>query len=227
MELIVAYITIFVAILLGAISPGPSFIFISQRALSKSRMDGIAASFGMGIGSAVFATISVLGLHTILTAIPILYMVFKFFGGTYLLLLAFKIFRNSKNQFVVGEAVDESNSSLKNSLLLGFITQVSNPKTAIVIGSILASLLPMKATLLEKSVVIPMVFIIDTGWYTMVSVFLTLQKVNFVYLNAKTEIDRISAFIIGVLGIKLLLNQWYLYIFPSWSIQKNHLYTLL
>ena len=207
MDLVVAYLTIFVTILLGAISPGPSFVFISQRALSKSRMDGIFASIGMGIGSVIFATLTVLGLHTIFSSVPILYMILKFMGGVYLLFLAFKIFRSSKNQLIIQESNDYSKSSMKKSMLLGFITQISNPKTAIVIGSILAALLPAEATLLQKSAVIPMVFIIDTSWYIIVSVFLTSQKVKAIYLKGKATIDRISASIIGLLGIKLILNQ--------------------
>ena len=59
-------ISILGVFLLGAVSPGPSFIVVSRIAISRSRTDGVMAAIGMGIGGFVFATIAVAGLTAIL-----------------------------------------------------------------------------------------------------------------------------------------------------------------
>jgi len=38
------------ALLIGAISPGPSFVLVSRIAITASRLDGFAAALGMGLG---------------------------------------------------------------------------------------------------------------------------------------------------------------------------------
>ena len=48
MELLFAVTTIAGAILIGAMSPGPSFILVATTAVAVSRRDGLAASLGMG-----------------------------------------------------------------------------------------------------------------------------------------------------------------------------------
>jgi threonine/homoserine/homoserine lactone efflux protein len=58
------------AVLLGAMSPGPSFILIANTAVAVSRRDGLAPSLGMGLGGALFAAAALFGLHVILTSAP-------------------------------------------------------------------------------------------------------------------------------------------------------------
>jgi len=72
------------ALTAGVVSPGPSFILVAQTAMEKSRAHGIAASFGMGLGSIVFALVTSLGLFVVLEAVPQLYVGIKFIGGLYL-----------------------------------------------------------------------------------------------------------------------------------------------
>lgn len=38
------------ALLIGAMSPGPSFIVVSRIGMTSSRRNGIAAALGMGLG---------------------------------------------------------------------------------------------------------------------------------------------------------------------------------
>jgi hypothetical protein len=82
MELSAAILGIAVALTLGAISPGPSFIMVARASVAVSRRDGLAAAVGMGIGGVFFSAIALLGLISILTAIRLLHLGRKVFGGT-------------------------------------------------------------------------------------------------------------------------------------------------
>jgi threonine/homoserine/homoserine lactone efflux protein len=70
MELLIALGAIFGAILIGAVSPGPSFVLVARTAIAVSRSAGMATALGMGVGGLIFAGAALLGLHVVLTAVP-------------------------------------------------------------------------------------------------------------------------------------------------------------
>jgi threonine/homoserine/homoserine lactone efflux protein len=84
------------AITLGAMSPGPSFIFVARRAISLSRQHGIFTALGMGTGALILSVAALLGLQTIFSLMPVSYLIFKIAGGCYLLFLAFGIVRSDR-----------------------------------------------------------------------------------------------------------------------------------
>lgn len=85
MELLTAIFSIVVALTLGAMSPGPSFVMVARTSLAVSRRDGLAAAVGMGVGGVLFSAIALLGMLAILTTVPLSYIALKVLGGAYLL----------------------------------------------------------------------------------------------------------------------------------------------
>lgn len=71
------FVGILGALLVGAVSPGPSFVLVSRIAATASRRDGLWAAMGMGLGGAMFATLALLGLATVLLRIEWLYLVLR------------------------------------------------------------------------------------------------------------------------------------------------------
>ena len=90
-----AILTILAALLLGAMSPGPSFVIVARNAIGLSRGDGLATALGMGIGGVFFSGIALLGLYTLLATVEWLYVGLKVAGGVYLIYLASKIWRGA------------------------------------------------------------------------------------------------------------------------------------
>jgi len=73
MEAIIVLVPLLGAILIGAISPGPSFVLVARTAIAVSRLDGLAAAAGMGVGASFFAAAALAGLHAVLMSVPALY----------------------------------------------------------------------------------------------------------------------------------------------------------
>ena len=80
---------IFLFLLLGVMSPGPSFILVAQTAMAKSRTEAIAVSVGMGMGATIFAIIASVGLFVLLNSVTWVYLGLKVVGGSYLCFLSF------------------------------------------------------------------------------------------------------------------------------------------
>jgi threonine/homoserine/homoserine lactone efflux protein len=192
---------------IGVVSPGPSFLFIAQRSAATSRLDGLAASVGMGIGGVVFALLALLGIHTVFQLLPWVFVVLKILGGAYLVFLAWKIWKGSRSTLTLLTDGEKVRPALGRSFTLGLVTQLSNPKTAVVYGSIFASLLPESFSWVFVLWLLPLVFLVECGWYSFVSLALSSSAPRRVYFGFKTIIDRSASVLMGLLGIKLIFSQ--------------------
>src|SRR5262245_38906339 len=193
------------AIAVGAASPGPSFVMVMRTALARSRADGVAAAFGMGIGGVIFCTLALLGMRAVFEQAPWLYLGFKIAGGTYLLYLAWRMWMGAKQPFVADPNAASARPQILKSFLLGLATQLSNPKTLVFYGSVFA-LLPASLPAWGYFVLPPVIMAIESGWYMIVALVFSLGRPRAVYLRFKTWVDRAAAGVMAALGLKLILS---------------------
>jgi len=193
------------ALMLGAISPGPAFIYVAKNSIAVSRKHGLFTALGTGTGAAFFGFLAVIGLQAVLLAVPSAYFVLKICGGLYLLWLAYKIIKHAKEPIEQADASTQV-MSFSYAYRLGLITQLSNPKIAIILASVFTALLP-KEIPSYFYVVLPMLcFFIDAGWYSLVAVALSAEKPRKVYLKFKAMFDRIAGGVMTLLGLKLIFG---------------------
>ncbi|EJL52049.1 MULTISPECIES: LysE family translocator [unclassified Rhizobium] len=199
------FLSIIAALSIGAISPGPSFVLVSRIAMSRSRLDGLAAALGMGIGGVAFSILALAGLTALLSQFEWLYLVLKVAGGAYLVYMAFKIWRGAREPIHVGDAGSDRRA-LARSFTTALLTQVSNPKTIVVYASIFAALLP-KTVPLGLILALPIgVFAVEAGWYTVVALAFSARHPRRLYLAAKTWIDRLAGTVMAGLGVQLVTS---------------------
>ncbi|SAK44640.1 lysine exporter protein LysE/YggA [Caballeronia hypogeia] len=203
-----AVFAILFSLLLGAMIPGPSFVIVARNAIGVSRMDGIATALGMGVGGIFFGGIALAGLYTLLVAVEWLYIALKVAGGIYLIYIASKIWRGAAQpmHMPARDGAPAHPGSARKSFWLGLSTQLSNPKTAIWYGSIFAALLPQHPPLWCYFVLPPMVFAIETGWYTIVALGFSSKRPREMYLRSRKWIDRVASGVIAALGLRLVLT---------------------
>lgn len=201
-----AVFAILVALLLGAMIPGPSFVLVARNAIGLSRRDGLATALGMGAGALFFGGLALAGLYTLLQAVEWLYIGLKIAGGAYLTYMAWKIWRGAKLPMVMDDRLTQQAGSARKSFWTGITTQLSNPKTAIWYGSIFAALLPQHPPVWCYFVLPPLVFLVEFGWYTIVALCFSSRVPREMYLRAKTWVDRVAAVAIGALGLRLIFT---------------------
>ena len=209
MNPVVSLFGILAALALGAISPGPSFLFVTRTSVAMSRHDGVAAAVGMGLGASIVCTLALLGLRALIAEAGWLYLGFKLAGGVYLLYLAWRLWRGAaKAPSTPAELIEGQRpaAGLMRSFLLALATQLSNPKTIVVIGGIFAALLPAHVPLWMYLAIPPIQFVVETSWYTFVAVVMSSTAPRAVYLRARTGIDRAAGCVLGVLGVRLILE---------------------
>lgn len=190
----------------GTISPGPSFILVAKTAVSKPFLEGLGISIGLALGAVFFTLFAIFGLYTLFEVLPFVFIIFKILGAMYLLFLAYKIWKHSGEEIKMNIEVQKNKKSFLKAVLFGFITQVSNPKTAIIIGSIFAALLPQNLPEYSEVLLCLLAFSIDASWYIFVVVLLSTKKSQKVYLKFKKYIDRVASTLLASLGVKLLFD---------------------
>jgi threonine/homoserine/homoserine lactone efflux protein len=195
--------TILGALLMGAISPGPSFVFVVRTAVAESRGAGLAAALGMGVGAFIYGVLAVIGLRTLMEEGGILLMLLKIAGGIYLVYLAWKIFRHAHEPIVV-QSEEHRQASVARGFWQGLGTQLSNPKIVAVFGAVFAALMPENAPLWLYVALPALIFVQETAWYGLVALAFSANRPRAIYLGAKLWIDRVAAALIAMLGVRLI-----------------------
>jgi threonine/homoserine/homoserine lactone efflux protein len=206
MSEIITLASILGALAIGVMSPGPSFVLVARVAVASSRINGLATALGMGVGSVVFAFAALMGLQAVFLAVPALYIMLKILGGLYLCYLGIKIFIAAKLALAMAHIDSKQATTRARSLWLGFATQISNPKTAIVYASVFAAFLPTSFSSSFAVILLCGVFLIEAIWYAIVAVLLSSSKPRAVYVRYKKWLDRTAGAIMLGLGLKLITS---------------------
>lgn len=193
------------ALFIGAVSPGPSFVFVVRTAVARSRADGLAAAVGMGIGAMTFGALALLGLRTLMSEAATLYFVLKIAGGLYLVYLGVMIWRHATTPVTLAAGATAGSNPAK-SFTLALATQFSNPKIVAVFGAVFAALLPADPPLWLDLALPPLIFCQETFWYALVALAFSSAGPRAAYLRARKWIDRTAGAIIGLIGIRLIFE---------------------
>jgi len=204
MSPLVALFAILGSLLMGAVSPGPSFVFVVRTAVGQSRRDGLAAALGMGVGAMAYGALALLGLRTLMDDAAWLYFALKILGGVYLVYLACCIWRGAAAPLEVAAPGMGRRADRHKSFGLALMTQMANPKIIAVFGAVFAALLPAHPPLWLDLAVPPLIFLQETAWYMLVAVAFSSARPRAFYLRGKLWVDRAAGLVIGALGLRLI-----------------------
>ena len=121
------------AALLLAITPGPGIFYVAARTFAGGRREGIASSFGTGLGGMVHVLAGSLGVSAVVLASAQLFTVLKLAGAAYLVWLGIRTLqaarRDAENLPNGGTAATSMGPS--KAFREGVLVEALNPKTAI------------------------------------------------------------------------------------------------
>jgi threonine/homoserine/homoserine lactone efflux protein len=205
MEGVTTVLGVAAALLLGAASPGPSFVVVARTSVAESRRSGLAAAAGMGTGAVALFALALLGLQQLLDGSAVLFGVLKLIGGCYLLWMALSLWRHSGEPMTATFRASAPGHA-RRAFGRATLTQLANPKTAIVYAAVLVALLPPDPGLGLVLVLLATVMTVESGWYALVAVAFSARVPRAAYARAKTAIDRWAAVALGALGAALALG---------------------
>ncbi|WP_109512392.1 LysE family translocator [Pseudomonas ovata] len=126
----------FALISLGMVlTPGPNMVYLISRSICQGRMAGLISLGGVALGFVFYMLCAAVGITALVMAVPYAYDTLRLGGALYLLYLAWQAVKpGGRSPFQVRDLPKDSPRKL---LLMGFVTNLLNPKIAVMYLSLL------------------------------------------------------------------------------------------
>lgn len=115
-----------VAALAIAISPGPGIFYVAARTLAGGRGEGLASSFGTGLGGLVHVAAGAIGVSALVLASAEAFTLLKIAGAAYLVWLGIKTVREAR----IAIDMRAEPTGARRAFREGIVVEALNPKTA-------------------------------------------------------------------------------------------------
>jgi threonine/homoserine/homoserine lactone efflux protein len=141
------------AALVMVLTPGPNMVYLVSRSICQGRRAGVISLFGVIAGFVVHMLAAAIGLSALFLTVPIAYDLLRWAGALYLLWLAWQAVRpGARSPF---EAQVLPADSPRRLFLMGFLTNLLNPKVAVFYLSLFPQFIdPERGSVLAQSLVL-------------------------------------------------------------------------
>jgi len=183
--------------ILAVAAPGPDFAMVVKQSISHGRRTAVWTAVGIGSAILVHVTYAVLGIGILLRTYPLAFAAVKFAGAGYLAWIGIKALRTRPRHEMAAppELAEPDLSSpvapaARAAWVTGFITNLFNPKATLFFVAVFASLMdPATPRVIQAAYGVWMAAW-TIGWFAMVAVFFTREKVRRAFLRGGHWIDR-------------------------------------
>ena len=136
------------------LTPGPNMIYVISRSISQGRRAGLISLGGVGVGFLFYMLCAAFGITGLVMAVPYAYDTLRMAGAVYLLYLAWQAVKpGGRSPFQVKHLPKDSNRQL---FLMGLLTNLFNPKVAVLYLSLLPQFITLDngASVLSQSLIL-------------------------------------------------------------------------
>ncbi|MGC1505632.1 MAG: LysE family translocator [Sulfitobacter sp.] len=202
MTLTLASLAAFNAVLIVSIlSPGAAFLMAVRSTVSNGRRAGVATGLGLGLMASLWTLAALLGMDAVFTVFPWAFTALKTGGAAYLVYLAVTTWRGAR------APVAASVKPQGRAFIDGILVNLGNPKSVLFAAAVLVVIFPPDLSGAEIAFVTLNHLALETLFYTGCAFILSAPATRIRYLRAKPLLDRLSALLLGGLGLKLLLQR--------------------
>jgi len=189
----------------AVVTPGPNFFNIAQLAASQSRRHGVVAALGVATGTVLWGLAGGLGIKTLFSVAPALYLGFKIAGGCYLIYLGLKQFKR-KAAIAPGKPAATHQTYL-SVYARGLLGNMTNPKSALFVTTIFATAMPAHVSPLLLALAVLTMATLSFSWYCSVALFFASRRVAGVYERSRQWLDRLAGGCYLLFGAHLMANR--------------------
>jgi threonine efflux protein len=190
--------------------PGPNLLLLTHTAVASSRRAALGVALGIAIGTFIWVTVAVFGVHKIFETAPALQTALRIIGGLYLLYLAQGLLRSvwtdratAKQNDVKSDSglIVRSRGSPFTYVRRGLLTNLTNPKSLAFWTSV--AIVP-NAPLATRIAAVLMVGSMGLVWHIALAYVFSTAPAQRAYLRAKPVLSLVTGVVMGVFGLRLL-----------------------
>lgn len=192
---------------LGMASPGASFVNTLRASAQNRRSIALFHALGLACAAFIWALAAVLGLQTVLFAVPGLFRALQLFGGVYLAFLAVHAWRHTRDRVHDAASTGEQGVTTRFALYRrGLLTNLGNPKVMIFFASVFAAVLHPEWPAWVRFAAALLVFCDELLYYTVLTLLLSTRHAQNVYRRAKPVIDRVAGTALLLFAVRLFFR---------------------
>ncbi|BAK77967.1 lysine exporter protein LysE/YggA [Pseudogulbenkiania sp. NH8B] len=185
------------------VTPGPNFLVVTQTAISSSREQSIHTALGVALGSTIMACLAVTGMNFLLQRFPQIQFIIHVAGGSYLLYLAGKVWREGGKSGAESHRAIAHNSG--RSFRRGLATNLTNPKALAFFSTIFATVLTPSSPVWLKVVCVVTIGLASTSWHLFLATLFASKRIQKQYSDFQGGIHVIAAAVLALFGAGLLI----------------------
>jgi len=190
---------------LAVMSPGPDFAIVLRQSISFGRKTAIITSLGIGAGISIHVLYTLLGIGLLISQSVYLMTTAKVLGAAYIIYLSINLLRSkAAPQQTSVIAVDNNQKHQNKAFMIGFMTNVLNPKATLFFLAIFTTIVSANTPLIVQSIYGLWIIVSTAAWFCLVSFLFSQQSVRQKFLNYGYWFDRAMGVILLAFAIKLL-----------------------
>ena len=197
-----AFLAVALLHLMAAISPGPAVLMSARTGVTEGLRTGAFLAAGIGVGGVLWAMAALFGLNIVFQAAPVLLWVLKIAGGLYLIWMAWGMWKSADQPLDMGKDAARRRSAVA-AFRLGLVTQLANPKPAVLFSAIFVGTVPQGTPMWVYAALLAVVFLNETIWNILVARIFSFERSKTTYISLKTLIDRSFGGLLALLGVKI------------------------
>ncbi|MBL8628991.1 MAG: LysE family translocator [Rhodospirillaceae bacterium] len=200
----------FALVALGLVcSPGPNMIYLISRSITQGRWAGFISLLGVIMGFVFYMCCAAFGITALLMAVPFAYQAIQWAGAAYLLYLAWQAIKPGAAN-ILQPRTDLPIDGPRKLFLMGFLTNLLNPKIAVLYLSLLPQFIdPARGNVLMQSVTLGAVQIAVSFTVNLMIVFAAGSVAAwFARRPTWVVVQRwLMATVLGALAVKLVFEK--------------------
>ncbi len=194
-------VTIWLLHVAALVVPGANVLLVSHLAASGNRRSASFAALGVAIGALLWSGAAVLGVSALFAVFPAARLFLQVAGAVYLLYVASRLWRSRAPQDGTSQPLTASRA-----LRAGFLTNMSNPKSALFFGSVFSAALPAEHGTALLAAAVAVVVVNALCWHLLLAFVFSRKRVQAGYAAKRELFARLSGALLGALGLTLLVT---------------------
>jgi threonine/homoserine/homoserine lactone efflux protein len=208
-SLFAVFATVAIAHFLALLSPGPDFVLVVKSAIKNNGKNAIGVALGIASANAVYITLCLVGVGSILAASVSVMIALKIIGGLFLIYLAVQALRARKSSYnSLDVATSTNDNSVKTAFLkefiTGFMSGILNPKNLLFYLSLFTVVLTPEVGFAFKLFLGIWMTVIVFLWDLSVIFLLSTPKVRSKFTKMAYYIDKVTGVLLGLIGFTIV-----------------------
>lgn len=204
--------TIFLAVaaahFLALLSPGPDFLLIVKSAINNGARNSVGIAFGIALSNAIYISLCLIGVGSILASSVTVMMVLKIVGGLFLVYMACMALKAKKENYsAIAQAITDpknQSSSFFKEFFTGFMSGIFNPKNLLFYLSLFTVVLTKDVNLNFKIFLGIWMTVVVFLWDVFIITLLSKNSVRQRFSKIAFYFDKFTGVVLGSIGLSIV-----------------------